>query len=153
MGYSTCGKHGKRTCDLCDSCSRCEGDRQGIKIGMHVNKCPAGWCAPTYICPTCKTKHAEKIKTWHDKCSGYVAKVAEQEAAQQNAIESGQPVIKAGVFLPGRETVFAWTTQGNYEVLRDIYDAGLQRIDHVLDLSGAVRRYDETPAEVYHQAA
>lgn len=145
MGYSTCGSHRRRTCDRCDRCPTCEGAPR-----LSILRCPVGWCGPVHVCRECRPIVSRE---WtHDTCAGNSARFKAEQHARELAHRAGQPVIKAGVSLsPGR--VFAWLTNGErYEVTREAYDAGLARIDHVLDLTGARRRLDEHPPEVYGPA-
>ena len=69
-------------------------------------------------------------------------KFREKQAAQKQATVNGLPVIQAGVSLPNGR-VFAWTSQGNYEVSRDAYKQGLARMDCVVSLEGAIPRTDD----------
>lgn len=150
MGYSVCSTHGKRTCDICDECPSCMTLRTGKAIRMHLDKCPSGWCSTLHVCPDCKASRKDKLHARHDKCAEYSAAFHLSENLKKEAEAMGLPVIKAGVNLPGGVNVYAWTTKGNFEVLHCVYDEGLQRPDHVLDIRGAIQRHDERPAEVYH---
>jgi hypothetical protein len=144
MGHSSCGSHGRRTCDKCDACPTCDG------LGRLSRKaCPVNWCGTVYLCAPCARQvgaldHADCRR----RSDAYHAEKRQQDEATAN----GAPVIKAGVRLPSGR-VFAWTTtRGNFEVDRDVYRAGLERADKVLDITGATPRAEEYPPEVYGRA-
>ncbi len=137
MGTTRCGSHNRICCDVCGKCPSCYGFR------MTRVPCPVGWCGPWRVCPECKPKVRD-----HSKCRVYSAKFHGEQARQKEATSAGLPVIRAGVNLPNGR-VFAWTTQGNYEVESTTYHAGLEHPAHVLSTEGATGRNEERPAEVY----
>ena len=138
MGYSTCGVHGSHTCDCCDRCPKCSGFKK------KYDRCPYGWCGTWHRCPDCHSKKPID----HSKCKGYHDAFVAGQFARKDAEEKGLPVIKAGVALPNRN-VFAWTTQGNFEVSSAAYSYGLATFNHVLPLDDSKPRSDEYPEEVY----
>ena len=143
MGYSICGTHGSRTCDRCDECPKCE--REGkAQFRMRIDRCPAGWCGETRLCPACKAITPLN----HIRCAAYSRDFKEQLQREAEATAAGLPVIKAGVGLPSGR-VFAWTTIGNFEVATHTYRAGLEHPAKVLEIEGAMRRTEERPPEVY----
>ena len=140
MGHSTCGAHGRRTCDRCDRCPTCHDFR------LTRHGCPVGYCPTFYGCPTCWAEVKGKIS--HDSCRVSSAQYHESLRLRAVAEEAGFAVIRAGVGLPSGR-VFAWTTKGNFEVSAETYDLGLHDPAHVLDLLGAETRHEERPQEVY----
>ena len=140
MGHSTCGSHGKRTCDRCDKCPDC----YNFRLTRHV--CPVGYCPTFYVCPACWAEVKGKIK--HDSCRVSSAQYHESLRLRAVAESEGRAVIRAGVSLPSGR-VFAWTAKGNFEVTPDAYELGLTDPAHVLDLTGASLRHEERPPEVY----
>jgi len=129
MGYSTCGRHGARTCDKCDRCPTCDGLKR-----LRIIKCPVNWCGPYRLCQDC----APSARTWdHDSCKQGSARAATERAAREAAEAAGHPVVRAGVNLPSGR-VFAWTTRGNFEVEAATYRAAVERADSVLDITGDV---------------
>ena len=97
-------------------------------------------------------RKAKAIKKRHQPCRGYSAEFHAKQNRLQVAILEGKPVIKAGVAIPNNK-VFAWTNLGNYEVGAEVYSQGLEHPAHVLDLTGAVKRSEEYPPEVYGNEA
>ena len=101
-----------------------------------------------------ENNHKESLKSWNAASyNKYYGQNVEDkhkitEDAQAEAEADGLPVIKAGVGLPN-DNVFVWTSQGNYEVKKDVYHKSLQGINHVLETTNAVIRQDESPVEVY----
>lgn len=139
MGHSTCGAHGSRTCDACDGCPKCRGFR------MRWVHCPVKWCATTTLCPDCQEKYGPID---HAACRvSSLAFHAGQERQRAAAVQ-GQAVITAGVSLPNGN-VFAWTSQGNFEVGEGVYQLGLDHPAHVLQVEGAILRSEKYPPEVY----
>ena len=137
MGYSICSNHNRRTCDGCDRCPTCSG------VAFRYNRCPVKWCGNRRLCPDCWPR-----RYGHESCRVSSVKFHAELEAQKQARETGLPVIQAGVALPN-ENVFAWTSQGNFEVARTTYHAGLDRLDNVLSLANATPRAEEYPPEVY----
>lgn len=140
MGYCSCGLHGSRLCDNCSACSQCDNVR------MRWSRCPHGWCSPEKFCSNCWKKLHDSIS--HETCRVSHVRFAQQEEARLEAIQQGLPVIQAGVSLPSGK-VFAWTSQGNFEVDVNVYHASLETLNHVLDIHGAIPRQEELPSEVY----
>ncbi len=81
MGYSTCGLHGSRTCDACDSCPKCYGYR------MHWVRCPVNWCGTTTLCPACHQKHGPiRHETCRISSAQYKAETARRAEAEGELI-------------------------------------------------------------------
>lgn len=143
MGHSTCGYHGRRTCDNCDACLTC--DKSGARLRKF--SCPIGWCSPFYLCPKCIARDKHKVD--HEGCKTASARAQARDRAQADAAQRGAAVVRAGVRLPNGR-VFAWTTtRGNFEVDADIYAAAIAREDHALDITNATPRAEAMPPEVY----
>lgn len=141
MGHTTCGS-GHRCCDRCDGC-RC------TSAAPRRSDCPAGWCQPDYLCRACRVEVGPaKIRQAHQNCTANRNRHRAEQAARKHAEADGLPVIRAGVGLPNGD-VYAWTTQGNYQVSADAYRAGVEHPAKVLNLNGSIRRADEMPPEVY----
>jgi len=139
MGYC----YDARTRQLC--CDAC-----GEHGGVIRKRCPFNWCQATALCAGCRAKHGKGWTGQHREqgCERSRIRYVEEERARAAAAAGGFAVIRAGVNLPSG-LVFAWTSQGNFEVPQEVYKAGLDRQDHVLDVTGALRRDEERPQEVY----
>lgn len=155
MGVSTCGMHGRRgpiTCEACDKCPKCDGFRMKLyrctakMAGGH----PDGWCGITRLCPVCYKTKLDRFKAHcASVCAPASLRAHTERTAREAATAAGLAVIKAGVGLPN-DNVFAWTTVGNFEVSKAVYDAALDTLDHVIAAEHLTHpRGPEHPVEVY----